>query len=649
MTIQKTLRNAVDSWVIQSSPSNTRVYDHILRVNGDSGGSAQRQSFIFFPNLVLDSSIIVASAKLYLYAEGAMTGSPFTLTAKRVTTKWKAHLLTWTNKPTVTATHQVDVVEAANLADGDEVVFDVTSIMNDVAGSTFFGFQISVSTSGNKDFASANSQRWGKKPRLEITYYHTPDAPTDLRPSSGPVSTQTPWLAWSGSVNQLAFQVQVSTVATAGGFVAAIVHDSGVVTDERERYNLADTAYSLPSSGSRYWRVRQQNALGGWSPYSDIIFIGYLSPGVLTITNPAGAGAFVEETTPPIDWTFTGRTQKSYKVILQDQGSVIEGMVYEGWGDNWGNRYGDHGFQDIWDSGWQKSTATRVTIPPHLIRRLDNSFYRVIVRVRDDQNRDSSPGVPEYVEAQRIFSFQENGGVSAVSSLTVTNPEGWYVQLDWVDPTQPDYIGIKVDGEYVLDREDPSKFLTGGTNYRKKFYHSRPLRLSEYEVVRITKVGGIYKHSTHAANPHPTFRFIPLGMWLVDEQSSGADVAVNLGSGGDDVSVDLAIAEGVTVYHPLGRRDAVRIVDYVGGFEGSITGMIRGMQNKEFFESMKAELPHKIFRLVVGDLSIRCRLGVVGDLHPTSNPVKSSTVSDKLWRVTVEVFQADDWTFQARF
>lgn len=335
-------------------------------------------------------------------------------------------------------------------------------------------------------------------------------------------------------------------------------------------------------------------------------------------------------------------------VTLFDLGQVVEGVVFAGWGDDWGLRYGGAGWQQIWTSGWQKSNDTRVTIPPHKITRLNGSYYKVEVRVRDTIDRTSSPGTPPYVVAERVFTFAESATPSPISSLAVTNPEGWYIQLEWVDPTQPDFIGIKVDGEYIHDREDPDKYQVGATTtYRKKFYGARPLRLSEYEVVRIVKNGtGVYQHSQHSANHPQNFRFIPLGVWIVDPEN---DDAVNIGAGGSEVTVDLRVGESATTYYPLGRRDPIRIVDAVRGLEGTVGGFIRGLTNKEKFERFKAQLPHKQFRLITGDLSIRVRLGEVTTFFPMGNPVRNNDPSDKLWKVAVEVFQSDDWTFMARY
>jgi hypothetical protein len=373
----------------------------------------------------------------------------------------------------------------------------------------------------------------------------------------------------------------------------------------------------------------------------------YASLGTLVITNPSVGTPVVEETTPPIDWTFSGRTQQAYRLTLYDQSQVDEDGLTSGWGDDWGRRWGGSGMQEIWTSGWQQSAATVAHIPPHLIKRLNNAYYGIKVEVNDTIDRTSCPGTPAIVELFRVFTFQEVTAISTVSSIAVSNPEGWYLQLDWVDTVEPDYYGVKVDGEYIHDRETPSKYHTSGTNYRKKFYGMRPLRNSTFEVVRIVQDGGAgapYRHSKN--NPTQTTRFIPLGIWIADEET---DTAVNIGRGGDDASMDLAVREGNTVYYPLGRRDAVRVVDSIGGFEGTVSGLIRSLDDKERFELFKAQLPSKQFRLIAGDLSIRFRMGEVTRLVPTGDPIRSNAVADKLWAVTVEVFQSDDWTFRARY
>lgn len=625
----KIFRVPVDAWIDQDDEDANHGMSEFLNLKGDTG--EVRKALMHFP-AILDEDVTITDAKLYFYLDEGWSGGPHEVTVSRIISRWAEDKVTYPGPSINSVPANQATVTITGGAVGDEVVVDITNIENDANdGNLYFGFQLVVDTDGNKKIAAAQNRKPGRRPWVEITYVDNPKAPTGLRPGGDlAVATKTPILAWSSRATQEAFRVLIYS-DEAG---TALVHDSGTVVDDRRHYKLGETAFELPVTGLRYWKVRIRNVWGIWSDYSDLVGVRYKSPGVLTLVSPGGN--VLEETTPPIDWTFTGRTQAAFDIW------ILEGAE-GGYGENWGEVYGGEGYRESggWHMGRTKSSDTRAQIPPGVIKRHDESMYLLTLRVWDTEDRVAAPGTPIYVEYAVVLTFNADPTVDPVDSITATSG-GYYVELTWEDDVQPDFYGIVRDGVYLFDRIDPQEVFVSGQTYSKRIYNVQPMEENMYWVVRIVKDGNrVAKHST--PNPTDTITFIPQGIWLVDEDTNEG---VNL-RGGDDADIQLEIGESSTVFYGINRRAPIVHRDSIRGYEGSISGLIMSRQQKERLEQFKSELPSKQFRLVTGDLSIVVALGKITALNPTDNPVDSGAT--KLWKASIEVLQQDDWTFRYRY
>ena len=633
MAITTQHKVTVDTWVSEADPNDNHAYGPELQVRSGATNDTKRALLSFGVPFPQGANVI--SAHLYVYLANVQSGSQ-TYTCRRLINPWKNARVTWNNIPTATATND-DTTVVSSGAIRDEVDFDITNMMQDVAaGSVFYGVQITVSTDAVHKLYSGNTSVASMKPRLVIVWSKIPHAPTDLRPSGGLATrNDSPTLGWSFEVEQDAFQVQISS-DTSNNFVANITHDSGTQVDDRNIYSLETAGVNLPSGNMRYWRIRARNDAGDWSPYSDISSMKYIAPGTLNIINPPNGP--VQETTPPVDWTFSG-VQTAVDIWLFEAGD--HGL----WGDSWGDEWGGRDFREVWHYGRHQTFHTIAKIPPGKIRRADGTLYKLRMRVWDDVDSSGSPGTPVYVEEEVLFTFAEDNTVNPVATISAVEVAS-HLEVTVTRATQPDFWAVKVDDEYYQDRIPGDQPHTTGTTYKFYIYDVRPMRSVTIKIPAIVKDGlRVAKHS--GTNPSATLTFAPTGIWLSDP-----DTQEEIEILGGNASPDLGIGESSTISYPLNRRDPIQVIDAVRGYEGTISGQIKGFSQKERLELFKSYLPKKVFRLVMGDLSIRVQLGPISQLRYAGNPIKRTSpaqTSIALWDVSFDVMQVDDWTFQHRY
>jgi hypothetical protein len=385
----------------------------------------------------------------------------------------------------------------------------------------------------------------------------------------------------------------------------------------------------LPSAGSggsyggitdgntRYWQVQTKDEQGNTSPWSDVQQIVRTSKGTLAISSPTTGGT-VEETSPPIITTLTGRTQESISYLLDAYDSTTNEWV------------------TVWQQDKRAAPATSGSaynfgIPAGYINALSTN-YRLTVRSWDTIDRDATPGDPLYVQAQSTFTFVRSATPSAVTTLTVANEasNGPGVLLTFnrgAGVAAPDYFALVVDGERVLDRIDPAPYLVGGDPIVFAFvwYGSNPQQQHTYEVEAVVMTSGALKHSQ--SNATQNFTPAPQGIWLIVDD----DPPYVPGSPPKRVRLEgtstpgLAIAQSGATYHPVGRRDPVTIVDAIGGYSGDIAGRIRAadtIQPNGIENFLWMKLPRNVgrrFRLIQGGLSVPVELGEVSNFAPVGD------------------------------
>jgi hypothetical protein len=536
------LRNASDAYVSEKRPSTN--YNSAQRIYLADGSSANtRFGFIYFgvPSGMTGTQIV--SAKLRLYSGAGFAGA-VTLSIQRLVEKFSVNRVNWNNRPGVTGA--VKSLTKTGAAAGTMWEFDVKDVMQQVAdGLPWYGFRISATNSTSKWLYSAQGPEQ-YRPVLEIVWSDAPDQPDNLRPDDGiSVSVDKPTLQWaftdpSGDTTMQSFHLKMfSTEALADANGAGDVLDTTQPSTIPE-YDLDLSTYGgLAAGGTVWWRVQNVDGAGIPSAWSDVASFTRTTKGTLTITNPAaGAPAFVREATPPFTWTFTGRTQLSYEVLLSTP---------------------EEPEKIIWRAT-AESTETAVTPPPKKITEVGKT-YRLTVRIYDTIDRANLPDDPPYVEATRDFVFELSNTVGTVAGLAGTvDTFRSRMTLDWTRDTAPDSFVILRDG-VVIDELPPEDLLVGGTAYRYKDDEARPRKTHTWSVA--AKVNGV----TSSGNPTVTGKVKPITTTLSE---TDGDRLIFLFDPGVDAERD----ESSEVHYVMGDAPPVLITQSLRGYAGTVTGVL---------------------------------------------------------------------------
>lgn len=547
----KTVYATIDAWTNQDRPNVNHGPDTRLMLKGTT--SHKKYGYILFAKPFPPGALILG-ATLTLTLAAAWPGTT-TITVRRVTATWREGRLTWNNQPATTATHLATKVVTGGAKD-DAVTVDLTTMLADVAaGSAWYGIRVEVDVAGPL-YLWASEAVARPSPKIDIEWTLVPDAVTDLHPLDGAVvGSTTPVFTWTfrdsdGTADQASSQVQVDNTDD----FASPVYDSGMVANGEQQWAVAS---GLSNGGDYFWRVRVIDTNGNTSDWSDVGSFHVTTRGTLTITSPSTTP---EETTPPVAWTLGSGTQIAYQVILRD---LLAAPVT------------DPGGSIIFDTGRVASTDTSVAIPSGRLVRTDTNAYQVEVRVWDNTDRESTPGLPAYSVATRTMTLTPSGVPTDVLTLTATD-DAPAVAFQWTRTNMPDYFALRVDGDVpagtdafgnTWDRLDPTDYLVSGTTYRMAWYRAEPSVGHTYEVIAVVDNAGVLQMST--GNPTTTFTSRPVGLWLIDE-ASGERVRFE---GRDDPSGSWKIGEEATDYYPVGRRSPVHIVTSLRGYEGSMSGL----------------------------------------------------------------------------
>lgn len=526
-----------DSYVNQDAPAQNYGAAAALKLNGQS--SHKRYVFLYFAPPAHFAGDLVVSATFRIHLKGAWAGGAHTVTAKRVTQTWTESGLKYNNMPSVSATHSASAAVTGG-ADGDELEFDVTDMLQDVAsGSAFYGIRLELDTTGTKSLYSSESTSPGFRPRLELEYTAAPDAATNLYPDGLDLFTDLPLLRWefmdvTPGETQAYSWVQVTTTDDPD-FLSPEFDDGGFIANTLHQYDLSDTAYAgVPDEESRLWRVKVKDGNGGESDWSDSAEFAYYSAGSLTIDSPAADGDDVEDSTPTIAWTFSGRTQESFSVHLQHYVSGV--------------------YQDVYVHFFEVSTDTDWNPPEGFITEVGGR-YRFLLYVNDTLRR---PNVPV---ASRVFDFVPTGMVTAPSSLAAVGSGGG-IDLEWQRASTPDHFGILVDGELV-QVVDGADALVSGTAYAYTLYGTTP-GVEHAITVRAKTDGTGWSNDSNSVDVIHT----PIGIWLVE---TTLPLPVRLA---DRNSNPGALSQDGETFQLLNRRDPVRVSGVARGYSGTVSGKL---------------------------------------------------------------------------
>jgi hypothetical protein len=337
-------------------------------------------------------------------------------------------------------------------------------------------------------------------------------------------------------------------------------------------------AYQSGSAGNPWWRAGDELNVGGFSvklvggtgvekvsnPWGQngLTYISSTAPsgtGAATATlvgtgGPAGTDdgpVIITDPTPPINWTFTGETQKSYQIFVQE--AV--------------NPAAPNRARPIWTTGKITSTVTSVTLPKGVLQ-YSGRTYNLTVRIWDTDSRESTPGDQVYVDVRRSFVYRPSSIVGAVSTLVVTQPSPPQptVLLSWSRSTAPDSFTIVRNGRVIESGIDPLDVSTGSINYAWTDNTPSPQRLLTYEVRAVQN--GIASKD----NNKPTITLPQYGIWLRDLTSGDAIVISS-----NESNADFTLAEQTAVVQPIAdNAPKVLLTQSQGVLEGSVSGYLLG-------------------------------------------------------------------------
>lgn len=571
---------AYDSFANEAQPGTNKGDETRIRLRDDTG--VRRWGYVYFPmDTIKMADATILDATLRLYHKG--TNASSTITARRLTQRWKERKINWRNKPESVATGAGSATGGGS--DKEFIDIDVTSICQAwVNGKAVLGFRLSTDSTSLKDFYSSEAAP-RVRPRLFVEWTKPGETPTDLVPDGEQaVDAAAPLLTWEANT-PTEVNIQIDTTDD----FASPVYDSGWVESDDTAFDLA-TAGSPPSLSddtTYFWRVRyrEDSAESDWSEPAEF---QRRTKGVVSITSPS---TVVEDTTPEVTHTFTGRTQTAVQYILKSQEP-------------------GEAQRTIFDSGRTATTDLDFTLPSKissqtvigkqvgrdvvLIKSL-TATYTIEVRVWDEFSRADRP---TYAFDTQDFTFEE-GAIDPVTNLDGFTRESSLV-LTFNRTAVPDYFAVREDGKLIENRIEPADVNVGGTAYEIPIYSASPRTPHTYKIEAVVDDSGVLKHST--GNPTKSLTFNPTGIWLVREED-GLDVRL-LGQE-RDVAVTSAIGETGTTFFIIGRPDPVRIVDQIRGLEGQVEGELisyagrTAAEEKANFETLKED-PTGIYRLIWG-------------------------------------------------
>lgn len=568
------LTNSLATTVSQQYP--TMNLDTQTGLGTRTGGTGDAIGYIYFPRpFSLGATIL--SAELVFYTT-SMASATHTFTFQRLNQSFSASKVTYNTRPTSLIAGTKTVTKTGVVTDKTEWRLTITDWMQTVAsGGVWYGLQFMIGESTARYWYSEINPAVAYRPRLEVTWSDAPATPTGLSPSGGravglakPVVRAT-YLDISGATSLQAVQVQIN----ATDVWSSPSFDSGTVLASAPELDLAATAYAGLADGvTTFWRVRFQDASGLWSPWSASTTFKRDDKGVLTVTNPPSGTPTVEDSTPPIIWTFTGETQAAYQIQIKHSVSGVQIVD--------------------WDSGKVTSTATTVTVPTGTIKQTGLT-YTVTVRIWDAKQREATPGDPTYVEVIRDFTFIPGATVGTTGLVATTQDPIPKVVLTWSRATAPDFFNILRNSKVISAGLLPADLFVSGTSYTWTDQSPSPGRPLTYEVQAVVTP------TASASNTTATVTVQSTGIWLKDP-TSGLELCI-LGREGRD----FILGEQTAVLQSIApNANKVAINQGLGGLEGRISGTLADWNGKtaqewrDIYIQLRA-LRVRQFWLTVGD------------------------------------------------
>jgi hypothetical protein len=574
------LVNATDSWVHEAAPTTAKgTTGALLYANNITAKRAN--SYLYF-TLPFPRGVTVISAKLRMVQFTAFAST--SATVYRCTQAWSATKVTWNTRPNVTGAVTISKTSPPHATVWE---WDVTALLQSVSsGSPWYGFAItSAIATGNASLRwySPQSTYLNYRPVLEVSWKENPQKPTELYPSNGRAVSlakpvlRTNFVDLSGDTTMAGINVRIFDTEALAIANTAPTWDSGDVASSVPELDLNTTAYpGAAAASTKWWRVRVKDGSGLWSDWSNYTSFQMQTKGVLTITNPTAAT--VSDPSLPITWTFTGRTQKAYQVLVRKVEGTLKTITY--------------------DSGKITSTALNATLGDKAMPN-NAATYEITVRIWDTIDRESIAGDPAYVEASRTVTYVYSATVAPTTGLTGTlDPLFPWMKLDWARSVLPDRWSIYRDGKIIWSGEGDDLFVSG-TAYTYTDRLADPRTPHTWMVVAV--VNGVGSASSQTV----TNTITPITLSLA--ASDGTSPVLIF-----DYSKDMALAEEGGIFQPAGSAPPVLITQSEHGYQGHIKGRLSdatglgglsARQWRDRFNQLKKNNGNKLILNVI-DMSI---------------------------------------------
>jgi hypothetical protein len=276
------------------------------------------------------------------------------------------------------------------------------------------------------------------------------------------------------------------------------------------------------------------------------------------------------------------------------------------------------------DSGKRTSTLDSYTIPAPVIK-WSGIPYTFVVRVWDDQDRETTPNDQTYVQVSRTAEYVFDATVDGVTALTATPLTPFPgVLIEWSRATAPDMFVLWRDGEVAYHSVDPSNYNTGATTYAISDPYADPKKQHTYMVQAVVNGKSSQTNPTATATPDCE------GIWLHDVVRG---IRVQL-LGTDEGTWDMR--EVSAVYAPVNGTKSVVVTQALGGYEGSISGVIVSHDDVDIDEEEQKlwdlkSTPGTQYVLTLSNMSLQV---VISNLviSPTPNQETQKRVSFKFYQ-----------------
>lgn len=603
-----------DTWIGEANPTQNHGGATKLFMSSQSG--AESDVLLSFP-VHLPRSATVLSAELRMTVRGTQWNATATVSVKRITQNWREWKVHWNSRPTTAGTAATKSVTGSR-ADGAVIAVDVTNIIQSVVnGADYFGLYVGVTGNNQRAIYSGEAANPATQPILVIEYAVATTPPDQLSPGGGRlISVSAPILTWrAGEQTQSYVEIYsddtLTTLKWSSGWVVSVVQ-------------AMQSGYSLANNETVAWRVRVRNDAGIPTDWSEVEEFTRSGKATLTLTNPADTDptpSTVEETTPPFIFTYTG-TQKAVEWLLEVNLAIDP--FYVGFSD-------DNPWRTLYHVGRDDSTDNSWTPPAGLITN-EADLYRVTVRVWGDEDREDVAADRSYGEIQREFYYVRTGSVTAPSSLVVTSV-GAKAHIVVQRSSAPDRFSLKVDNKIVDETIDPADVIVSGTTYAWDYYGHRPGHTSTYEVDAVVIQSGKRHHSGGNPTQNLTLAYaqsailVPRLGWVVPVLAGGL--------------TDAVIGTDIEIIDIPGRRDPVKVWTRIGGYEGTIEGILdtdsnyTSIQYRDLLERIQALPPNMELRVSYADQNYPVIIG----------QITFTALTHQRWNVQIPFFQVDEFTF----